>query len=199
MAILKKDNGGGQGQRRGEQSALARPEQAELVRDPFQTFQTMMRDPLQMMMRDPFQLMRELMRDPFRALQQLSPWTDLGREGREMAWSPSFEIRETDDAFVLKSDVPGVRQDDLEVSLTGSNLRISGKREREQEAEEGTLHTYERSYGQFVRSFVLPEVADLDKVRCDLKDGVLTLLVPKKAGTAPHRRKIQIGAGSAKS
>ena len=199
MANLKKEGGNGGQQRRGEPSALARPEQPELMRDPLRAFQAMMRDPFQMMMRDPFQLMREMMSDPFRAVQQLSPWADLGREGREVAWSPSFEVRETDDAFVLEGDVPGVRQGDLEISLTGNNLRISGKREREQEAEEGTVHTWERSYGKFVRSFALPEVADLDKVRCDLKEGVLTLVVPKKAGTAPHRRKIQIGAGSAKA
>jgi HSP20 family protein len=197
MAILKKDSNQNQGQqRRGEQGALTRPEQPDLVRSPFQS----MRDPFQMMMRDPFQLMREMMTDPFRVMQQLSsPWSDFGREGRELAWSPNFEIRETDDAILLKADVPGVRQDDLDIQLVGNNVRISGKREHEHEQDEGTLHTYERSYGQFSRSFVLPEFADLDKVSCELKDGVLTLVVPKKAGTAPHRRKIQIGSGSAKS
>jgi HSP20 family protein len=207
MAILKKDGGTqhqGQQQRRPEQGALTRPEHPELVRGPFQS----MRDPFQMMMRDPFQLMRDMMSDPFRVLQQLSSWGDVGfgglgregREGRELVWNPSFEVRETDDAIVLKADVPGVRQDDLDIQLVGNNLRISGKREHEQEQEEGTLHTYERSFGQFSRSFVLPEFADLDKVTCDLKDGVLNLVVPKKAGTTPQRRKIQIGgAGSAKA
>jgi HSP20 family protein len=56
------------------------------------------------------------------------------------------------------------------------------------------MHTYERSYGQFSRSFTLPATAD--NVRCDLNNGVLTLVVPKKPGSAPHRRKIQIGSGS---
>jgi HSP20 family protein len=58
------------------------------------------------------------------------------------------------------------------------------------------MHTYERSYGQFSRSFTLPETVDIDNVRCDLNNGVLTLVVPKKPGSAPHRRKIQIGSGS---
>ncbi|HEY5945574.1 MAG TPA: Hsp20/alpha crystallin family protein [Kofleriaceae bacterium] len=156
----------------------------------------LMRDPFQMMQRDPFQLMREMLIDPFRVFQQMSPWSDIGREGRELMWNPSFEIRETDDAFLFKGDMPGVRQEDIDISLVGNNLQISGKRDREQEQDEGTLHTYERSYGQFSRSFTLPETADVDKVRCDMKDGVLTLVVPKKAGTAPHRRKIQIGSGS---
>jgi HSP20 family protein len=181
MGILKKDGNEPQRQRRTE-TALARPEQPQMV----------MRDPFQMMTRDPFQLMREMMIDPFRVFQQMAPWG----ETREMIWNPSFEVRETDDAFIFKGDMPGVRQEDLEISLVGNNLQITGKREREQESDEGTYHTYERSYGQFSRSFALPEAADLDQVRCDLKDGVLTLVVPKKAGTAPQRRKVQIGSGS---
>jgi HSP20 family protein len=190
MAILRRDgNQNQQGQQRNDPNALARPGQPELVRDPFQ-----------MMRNNPFQLMREMMMDPFRLFQQMSPWGDVigreGREGRELVWSPSFEVRETDDGYVFKGDMPGVKQEDLEISLVGNNIQITGKREREQESDEGTYHSYERSYGQFTRSFALPEVADLDKVRCDLKDGVLTLVVPKKAGTAPQRRRIQIGSGS---
>jgi HSP20 family protein len=190
MAILRKEgNQNPQGQQRNDPNALARQGQPELVRDPFQ-----------MMRRDPFQLMREMMIDPLRLFQQMAPWGDVfgreGREGRELLWSPSFEVRETDDGYVFKGDMPGVKQEDLEISLVGNNLQITGKREREQESDEGTYHTYERSYGQFSRSFALPEAADLDQVRCDLKDGVLTLVVPKKAGTAPQRRKVQIGSGS---
>lgn len=190
MAFLRRDGNQNQGNpnpRRNDQNqnALVRSDQPQLMRDPFQ-----------MMQRDPFQLMREMLIDPFRVFQQMSPWSDIGREGRELMWNPSFEIRETDDAFLFKGDMPGVRQEDIDISLVGNNLQISGKRDREQEQDEGTLHTYERSYGQFSRSFTLPETADVDKVRCDMKDGVLTLVVPKKAGTAPHRRKIQIGSGS---
>ncbi len=186
MAILRKDGNQNQpSQRRSDQGTLARQDQPELVRDPFQ-----------LMRSNPFQLMREMMLDPFRLFQQMSPWLGEGREGRELVWTPSFEVRETDDGYVFKADMPGVKQEDLEISLVGNNLQITGKREREQEADEGTYHAYERSYGQFTRSFTLPESADLDKVRCDLKDGVLTLVVPKKAGTAPHRRKVQIGSGS---
>jgi HSP20 family protein len=114
----------------------------------------------------------------------------------EMVWSPDFEVRETDDAIVIKGDIPGVKEQDIDVSVAGNNLQISGKREREEEAEEGTLYTYEREYGQFSRSFALPDSADLDKVRCDLKDGVLSVVVPKKPGSAPARRKIPIGGGT---
>jgi HSP20 family protein len=185
MGILKRNENENNRQRRDDQNALVRSDQQQIARDPFQV-----------MARDPFQLMREMVIDPFRVFQQMAPWSGFGREGRDMVWNPSFEVRETDDAFLFKGDIPGIRQEDLDISLIGNNLQISGKREREEENDEGTLHTYERSYGQFSRSFTLPETADLDNVRCDLKDGVLTLAVPKKPGSAPHRRKIQIGSGS---
>jgi HSP20 family molecular chaperone IbpA len=96
---------------------------------------------------NPYQLMRDMMIDPFRAFQQ---WGDFGN--RDLVMNPSFEVRETDDALILKGDMPGIRQEDLEISLVGNNLQISGKRERDEQHEEGTMHTYERSFGQFTRS-----------------------------------------------
>lgn len=184
MTTVKKNGNQDRGPRREDQAALARPVQGQLVRDPFQA-----------LMRDPFQLMREMMLDPFRAMQRMSAWSDLERRGGDGAWMPGFEIRETDSAFVFKADLPGVRHEDLDISLHGNNLQICGKREREHETDEGTLHGYERSFGQFARSFVLPETADVDKLSCELKDGVLSLVVPKKEG-APQRRKIEIGTGA---
>jgi HSP20 family protein len=202
MANVMKKDGGQQAQGapvQGQQPQAQpqnQPQQGTLVRrDPFamsrDPFQMLMRDPFQVM-RNPFQLMREMMIDPFRMF-GMSPW--LGRG--EVSWHPTFEVRETDDAFVFKADLPGVRNEDLEITLTGNQLQISGKREHEQEQEqgEGQFYAYERSYGSFVREFALPESADLDTIRSELKDGVLTLIVPKKAGSAPQRRKIPISAG----
>lgn len=149
-------------------------------------------DPMQMMLRDPLRLMRDFINNPFGML--MSPWRALGAE--RMVWNPSFEVRETDDAFLFKGDLPGIKNEDIDLSVSGNRLEISGKRDVEAETDEGMLHTYERSYGDFQRTFTLPESAELDKVRADLKDGVLTLVVPKKQGTAKQARKIQIGSGS---
>jgi HSP20 family protein len=149
-------------------------------------------DPMQMMLRDPLRLMREFINNPFGML--MSPLRSSGIN--QMIWNPNFEVRETDDAFVFKGDLPGVRNEDLDITVTGNRIEISGKREIENENTEGMLHTYERSYGDFRRTFSLPESADVDKVRVDLKDGVLTMVVPKKQGTAQQSRKIQIGSGS---
>jgi HSP20 family protein len=179
MAFIRKEGTQPQGQQRDQNQALAkRSEQGQL-----------MRDPMQWMMRDPWQLMRDMMINPFGVFNQLGGFGDRD-------FTPSFELRETNDAFVLKGDMPGVKADDLEISIAGSDLQLTGKREQEQEQGESTWHTYERSYGQFTRTFQLPETADLDNIKCDLKEGVLSVVVPKKAGTAPYRRKIQIGSGS---
>lgn len=192
MANVVKKDGGQQGQQgQGAQGQGNQPQQqrGELVRqqpgglsrDPF------LRDPFQMLIRDPFQLMREMLVDPFRMFQNM---------GRDIAWNPGFEVRETNDAILVKADLPGMRSEDLDISLSGNQLVISGNRNQEQEQDEGQFHTYERTYGSFTRSFALPEYVDLDQIHSDLKDGVLTLVAPKKPGSTPQRRKIQIGSGS---
>jgi HSP20 family protein len=122
---------------------------------------------------DPFEMMNELMHwDPFR---------ELGVVGaRGVAFVPSFEVKETKDGYVFKADLPGIKEKDLDISLTGSRLTVSGRREEEQRQEEERYFTYERSYGSFSRSFTLPEGVDAENVQAELKDGVLTLNVAKK-------------------
>ena len=140
---------------------------------------------------DPLQMMRDFFVDPFRSFQQMMPWS-----GGQADWNPSFEVRETENGYVFKGDLPGAKSEDIDVSVVGNRLEIRGKREQETEQDESTWHTYERSYGSFARAFTLPETADLDNIRSDLRDGVLTLVVPKKAQAAPQRRKVPIGAGT---
>lgn len=146
---------------------------------------------------EPFQMMRDLMGwDPFQMFGTMPMMR--GRRSGDMMWSPNIEIRENKDGYVFKCDVPGLKPEELDVSVTGDRLQISGKREQEQDqtGEEGTYHTYERSYGSFCRMFTLPENADIDQIRSSLDNGVLTLVVPKKAGSTPQQKKIQISSGA---
>ena len=130
-------------------------------------------------MNDPFRLMRDLMRfDPFREMGVEIPAPLFGGE---IAYAPAFEVREAADAFVFKADLPGVKDKDIDVKLTGNRLQISGKREAERQDQQDTYFTYERSFGSFQRTFTLPEGTDLDHVQAELKEGVLTVAVPKKA------------------
>lgn len=125
---------------------------------------------------DPLRAMREMFRwDPFREMSPLVPAFD------RMVFNPSFDVTETKDAYEFRADVPGVKQDEIEISATGNRLTISGKRESEQESKTENAYAYERQFGSFSRSFMLPDAADVDHSRSNLENGVLTLIVPKKA------------------
>jgi HSP20 family protein len=134
---------------------------------------------------DPFRLMREMMQwDPFRA------FDEMGGGSTFSTFNPQFEVKENADGIYIHADLPGIDEKDLEISMTGNRLTISGKRESEQKEENTTYYTYERSYGTFSRSFTLPEGVDSEHVGAELKNGVLTLHLPKKPELKP--RKISI-------
>jgi HSP20 family protein len=138
---------------------------------------------------DPFRMMNALLRwDPFR--DDLGSVTSLGVE-----FAPRFDVKETKDAYVLKADLPGVKEDDLEVSLSGNMLTISGKKDEEHEEEGEQYYAMERSHGSFARSFTLPDSTDGEHVTADLKNGVLTVQIPKRPEA--QARKIRIGTASA--
>jgi HSP20 family protein len=142
---------------------------------------------------NPLRTMREMLRwDPFR---EMAPVFSTHFE--RLDWSPSFDVTETKDAYVFKADVPGVKQEDLEISTTGNRIQISGKRESEEEKQTDTVYTFERQYGSFTRSFTLPNGADIEHAKSELKDGVLTLVVPKVMEA--QTKKIAIGSGGTKS
>jgi HSP20 family protein len=79
--------------------------------------------------------------------------------------SPAFEVKETKEAFVFKADVPGIKEQDVEVNVAGNRLTITGKREAEKEDRGDTFYTYERSHGSFSRTFTLPDQTDGEHVR----------------------------------
>jgi HSP20 family protein len=141
---------------------------------------------------DPLRAMRDLLRwDPFREMAPMFPALPV------MTFNPSFDVTETKDGYVFKADVPGVKKEDLEITTTGNRLQISGKRDSEQETKTDTVYTYERQYGSFARSFTLPDGADLDHAKSELKEGVLTLVIPKQPGA--QAKKIAISTTSSKS
>jgi HSP20 family protein len=135
---------------------------------------------------------RELAWDPFRALFRWDPFTET-RGLRNEFFSPHFDVKENKDGFTFSADLPGVKESDLEISVTGNVLGISGHRSEEHREEGDQFHAVERGYGQLSRSFALPEGADLDNVKADLKDGVLTIHLAKRPEVQP--RKISIGNG----
>jgi len=126
--------------------------------------------------RDPFQVARELLGwDPFYGARQVS------------AFVPAFEVKETNEAFVLKADVPGVAEAELDIAVHNSILTVSGTRHAEERKEGDSFALYERQYGSFSRSFSLPDTADGERVEAKLDNGVLTLTIWKKAEAKPRK------------
>lgn len=141
---------------------------------------------------DPFRLMESMLGwDPVSALLPTS-----GVAAAELQ-VPRFDVKETKESYVFTADLPGIKDEDLDISLTANQLVVSGKRELEESKESEKYHLYERSYGQFSRSFTLPDGIDPERVTAHLKDGVLTLTVGKKPEVQPRR--IQISGKAATS
>jgi HSP20 family protein len=139
---------------------------------------------------DPFRVVRDVFRwDPFREFEAA-----LGGEHRSVgSFAPTFDVKETKEAYVFRADLPGVKDEDVDVSLTGNRLTISGHREQETREQGETYYATERSYGSFSRTFTLPEGTDGENVSAELKSGVLLVNVPKKPEVQPKR--IAIGKG----
>ena len=135
----------------------------------------------------PFRVMRDLLRwDPFQEMAPLWP-SAFNYEAQIPQFMPAFEVKETKDGYLFKADVPGVKEQDIEVTLTGDRLTISGKRDEEKREQTDTYYSCERSYGSFTRSFTLPEGVDTNHVNAELKSGVLTVAVGKRPEVQPKR------------
>ncbi|MBX6331726.1 MAG: Hsp20/alpha crystallin family protein [Gemmatimonadaceae bacterium] len=107
-------------------------------------------------------------------------------------WMPAVDVREDDKELLIDVEVPGIKPEDLNVSVENGVLSVSGeKRAERKEGEEGRYHTVERTYGSFFRSFQLPKGVDESQINANYDNGVLTISIPKAA--LPQPRRIQIG------
>jgi HSP20 family protein len=124
-------------------------------------------------------------RDPFALARDLFAWDPYG--SRPSAFVPAFEVKETTDAFVLKADLPGVSDQNLDIAVHNSVLTVAGSRQAEERKDDDSYSLYERQFGSFSRSFQLPETADGERVEAKLDAGVLTLTIGKKAEAKPRK------------
>jgi HSP20 family protein len=102
-------------------------------------------------------------------------------------WNPSVDIYETDDALVIKAELPGVSKDDVSIDVHQNTLTLRGQRKHEAEVKDEQYHRVERSYGSFQRSFTLPSTIDYEKVQATFKDGVLELHLPRLESAKPRQ------------
>jgi len=110
----------------------------------------------------------------------------------EIAPSPSVDIFEEKDDVVLKTELPGMTKDDIEINLTDDMITLSGEKKHEEKIEEKNFYRHERSYGSFKRSFNLPAEVQSDKAKASFKNGVLEVRIPKTEEAKKKAVKIKI-------
>ena len=135
--------------------------------------------------------------DPFRELEDVSnrlnrifgqPLARTEPDNEMLAvadWAPSVDISETDSAYLIKGEIPGVKKEDVKVTVQDGMLTIQGERKQEKEEKGRKFHRVECSYGSFMRSFRVPDDADESKVKAEFKDGMLNVMLPKSAKAKP--------------
>ena len=130
---------------------------------------------------------RYVSRDPFQMARELMAWDPFFGGRPATAFSPSFEVKETTDAFIVKADLPGVCEADVDIAVHNNVLTVSGTRSAEERKDGESYALYERQFGSFSRSFSLPDMADGERVEAKLETGVLTLSIAKKAAAKPRK------------
>lgn len=139
---------------------------------------------------------------PFRDLrnlqEQMNRLLDLawsregGEELREGAWQPPVDIFEDENSVVIKAELPGIDQQDIEVRIEDNTLTLRGERKHEEEVRKENYHRIERYYGGFQRSFSLPHTIDRERVKATCDRGVLTITLPKREETKPKQINVEV-------
>jgi len=131
--------------------------------------------------------------EPFREALSLRDWMD---QALEESWSrpvagikgictPAVDLYQTDDEVVVKATLPGVKSEDLNISVTGDVLTIRGEVKEESSSNGATYHLRERDFGSFSRSLALPTAVVADKARAEFENGILSLTLPKADEVKP--------------
>ena len=119
---------------------------------------------------------------------------DVGDRGQR--WVPAMDLVEGDDHFLLKADLPGLGEDDVNIEIQDNTLTVSGERRAEHETRERGWYRVERSFGRFSRSLTLPEGVDGDAVTAEFDKGVLSVRIPKPEERKPRRVAIKATNGN---
>ena len=116
----------------------------------------------------------------------------LGTNAAERVWVPLVDVYETKDDLVVSLELPGVREKEVEVSITGDLLTVKGERRFDREVKDESFHRVERVYGKFERAIPLPVAVQTDKVKATYRDGMLEIRLPKVEEVKPKQIKIDV-------
>lgn len=120
---------------------------------------------------------------------------NLTRAGGDMEnyrWTPRVNVEENDDLFELTAEVPGMKKDDITIDIKDRTLTIRGEKKLEEEKKDKNYHICERCYGEFTRTFTLPDNVDVEKIDAKYEQGILTLALPKKEEAKPKEIKVAV-------
>ncbi len=120
------------------------------------------------------------------------PFPERRRGLMEGEWAPTVDVAETDENIIVTAELPGVKQNDVEISVVNDVLTLKGEKREEKEIKKENYHRIERSYGSFQRSITLPTGVHADKAKATYKDGVLTVTIPKVEEAKPKSIKINV-------
>ena len=108
-------------------------------------------------------------------------------------WSPALDVHEDKDSFVVQAELPGMKREDIELSLHDGRLSISGERKAEQKYEGAEVYRAERFVGRFQRTVTLPAPVAADQIKAQYKDGILTVRLPKSDEAKPKQIEVKVG------
>jgi HSP20 family protein len=140
----------------------------------------------------PFERMEDMFEDFFRRPFGLRRWPAMPRMMEEVEASPSVDIYEEGDNIILKSEMPGMTKEDIEVNLTDDTITLSGEKKKEEKIEKKDYYRLERSFGSFKRSFALPSEVQSDRAKASFKNGILEIKIPKSEEAKKKEKKIKI-------
>ena len=106
-------------------------------------------------------------------------------------WAPALDLYEEKDSLILRAELPGMKKEEIEISLHENTISVSGERRNEKKYEGGQTSREERFFGRFTRSFKLPKQVDASRVKAAYKDGVLTVTLPKTEEAKPRQIEIK--------
>jgi len=143
---------------------------------------------------DPFSGADELFHHLMPAMSGRLPRLALHTDGdhAHLEWMPSADISETDKEYLVRAHLPAVKKEDVKVSVARGMLTIEGERKHDTDEKKEHFHRMESVHGSFARSFSLPENANTDAIRCEARDGVLTVHIPKKEPAESKPKQIKI-------
>jgi HSP20 family protein len=119
------------------------------------------------------------------------PFTNFASEHEEN-WIPAVDVLEKDGHLILRAELPGLSEKQIDLKLEGYTLTLKGERKMDKEDKKNNYHRVESFYGSFTRSFSLPETVDLEKISADYKNGVLTITIPQKPEVRPREIPVSV-------